>query len=168
MSTAVAAAEEPVLNVYNWADYIGPTTVQDFEAEFGIEVNYDLYDSTTVVDAKLLAGNSGYDVVLTALRYSEHMIKAGVFLPLDRAQLPLWGNLDTAVLEAMSGYDPGNRYATPYMWGTTGFAYNVDMVLERMPDAHLDSAALVFDPANAAPTAASACSTRRPWSFPSS
>jgi putrescine transport system substrate-binding protein len=150
MSTAVAAAEEPVLNVYNWADYIGPTTVQDFEAEFGIEVNYDLYDSTTVVDAKLLAGNSGYDVVLTALRYSEHMIKAGVFLPLDRAQLPLWGNLDTAVLEAMSGYDPGNRYATPYMWGTTGFAYNVDMVLERMPDAPLDSAALVFDPANAA------------------
>jgi len=150
VASALAADDGKVLNVYNWADYIGETTVADFEAEFGIEVNYDLYDSTTVVDAKLLAGNSGYDVVLTALRYSEHMINAGVFLPLDRAQLPLWDNLDTAVLEAMAGYDPGNRYAVPYMWGTTGFAYNVDRVLERMPDAPLDSAALVFDPANAA------------------
>jgi putrescine transport system substrate-binding protein len=145
-----AAGGDKVLNVYNWADYIGETTVADFEAEFGIEVNYDLYDSTAVVDARLLAGKSGYDVVLTALRYSARLIDVGVFRPLDRGRLPLWGNLDPWVLDAMSAYDPGNRYAVPYMWGTTGFAYNVEMVRERMPDAPLDSAALVFAPENAA------------------
>jgi putrescine transport system substrate-binding protein len=144
------AGGDSVLNVYNWADYIGETTVADFAAEFGIEVNYDLYDSTAVVDARLLAGRSGYDVVLTALRYSARLIEVGVFQPLDRGSLPLWDNLDPWVLDAMSAYDPGNRHAVPYMWGTTGFAYNVEMVRERMPDAPLDSAALVFDPANAA------------------
>jgi len=146
-ATAAVASEEKVLNVYNWADYIGETTLADFEAEYGIEVNYDLYDATAVVEAKLLAGSTGYDVVLQALRYSSRLIEVGAFQPLDRARLPLWANLDPWVLDMMSEYDPGNRYATPYMWGTTGFAYNVDMVLERMPDAPLDSAALVFDPA---------------------
>lgn len=148
---APAAADgEKVLNVYNWADYIGETTLADFEAEYGIDVNYDLYDATAVVEAKLLAGRTGYDVVLQALRYSSRLIEAGAFQPLDRSKLPLWGNLDPWVLDMMSGYDPGNRHATPYMWGTTGFAYNVDMVLERMPDAPLDSAALVLDPGIAA------------------
>ena len=147
---AGAAAEEKVLNVFNWADYIGPNTLADFEAEYGIKVNYDLYDSTAVVDARLLAGKTGYDVVLQALRYSARLIEVGVFRPLDRSKLTLWDNLDPWVLQAMSNYDPGNRYATPYMWGTTGFAYNVDRVRERMADAPLDSAALVFDPANAA------------------
>lgn len=149
-SAAHGAAEEPVLNVYNWADYIGETTLADFENEFGIRVNYDLYDATAVVEAKLLAGRTGYDVVLQALRYSSRLIEVGAFRPLDRDRLPLWGNLDPWVLGLMAEYDPGNRYATPYMWGTTGFAYNVDMLRERMPDAPLDSAALVFDPANAA------------------
>jgi putrescine transport system substrate-binding protein len=145
-----AVAEERVLNVYNWADYIGPTTLAEFEAEFDITVNYDLYDSTAVVDARLLAGNTGYDVVLQALRYSSRLIGLGVFQPLDRSRLPLWDNLDPWVLEMMAAYDPGNRYAAPYMWGTTGFAYNVDLVRERIADAPLDSAALVFDPSNAA------------------
>ncbi len=147
---AACAEEEKVLNIYNWADYIGPTTLADFEAEFGISVNYDTYDSTAVVDARLLAGKSGYDVVLQALRYSTRLMPIGVFLPLDRSRLPLWDNLDPWVLGRMEPYDPGNRYAAPYMWGTTGLAYNVDMVLERMPDAPLDSAALVLDPAIAA------------------
>jgi len=140
------AGEEKVLNVYNWADYIGPDTLADFEAEYGIRVNYDLFDATAVVEARLLAGNTGYDVVLQALRYSARLMKIGVFQPLDRDQLTLWGNLDPWVLEMMARYDPGNRYGTPYMWGTTGFAYNVDMVRERMPDAPVDSAALIFDP----------------------
>jgi len=103
-----------------------------------------------VVDARLLAGNTGYDVVLQALRYSSRLIGLGVFQPLDRSRLPLWDNLDPWVLDMMAAYDPGNRYAAPYMWGTTGFAYNVDRVRERIPDAPLDSAALVFDPSNAA------------------
>jgi putrescine transport system substrate-binding protein len=150
LSGDAAAAEENVLNVYNWADYIGETTLADFEAEYGIRVNYDLYDSTAVVDARLLAGNTGYDVVLQALRYASRLIEVGAFQPLDRDRLPLWDNLDPWVLQAMSVYDPGNRFATPYMWGTTGFAYNVDKVRERMSDAPLDSAALVFDPAIAA------------------
>jgi putrescine transport system substrate-binding protein len=149
-SAACMAAEEPVLNVYNWADYIGETTLADFESEFGIEVNYDMYDATAVVEAKLLSGRTGYDVVLQALRYSSRLIPEGAFRPLDRDKLPLWDNLDPWVLAMMARYDPGNRHAVPYMWGTTGFAYNVGLVLERMPDAPLDSAALVFDPRNAA------------------
>jgi putrescine transport system substrate-binding protein len=149
-SAGASEAEKKVLNVYNWADYIGPTTIADFEAEYGIKVNYDLYDATTVVEARLLAGNTGYDVVLQALRYSSRLIPVGAFRPLNHEKLPLWDNLDPWVLEVMSRYDPGNRYAAPYMWGTVGFSYNVDMVRERMPDAPLDSAALVFDPEVAA------------------
>lgn len=148
MVPAVAlAAEERILNIYNWADYIGPDTIADFEREFGIEVNYDLYDATAVVEAKLLAGSTGYDLVLQALRFSTRLIPAGIFRPLDHGQIPLWSNLDPWALDMMARYDPGNRYAAPYMWGTTGFTYNVDMVLERMPDAPVDSAAMLFDPA---------------------
>ena len=141
-----AQAEEKVLNVYNWSDYIAPETIRNFEQEYGIEVNYDLYDSTEIVEAKLLAGRTGYDVVIQSVRYSARLIPIDVFQPLDKRQLPLWDNLDPWVLEIMRGYDPGNLYGMPYMWGSTGFAYNVDMILERMPDAPLDSGAMLFDP----------------------
>lgn len=144
------AAEEKILNIYNWADYIAPETLADFEREFGIEVNYDVFDATAVVEARLLAGSTGYDLVLQEMRYSTRLMQVGVFQPLDRSRLPLWGNLDPWVLETMSRYDPGNSFAAPYMWGTSGFTYNIDMVLERMPDAPLDSAAMLFDPAVAA------------------
>jgi putrescine transport system substrate-binding protein len=144
------AGEEKVLNIYNWADYIAPDTIANFEKEFGISVNYDVYDTTAVVEAKLLAGKTGYDLVLQALRFSTRLIPIGVFQPLDHSRLPLWGNLDPWVLQIMARFDPGNTYAAPYMWGTTGFMYNVDMVRERMPDAPLDSAAMLFDPAVAA------------------
>jgi len=144
------AEEEKVLNVYNWADYIAPDTLANFEREYGITVNYDLYDATAVVEAKLLAGRTGYDLVLQALRFSARLIPIGVFQPLDRARLPLWSNLDPWVLDMMARSDPGNTYAAPYMWGTTGFMYNIDMVRERMPDAPVDSAAMLFDPAIAA------------------
>lgn len=140
------AAEEPVLNIYNWADYIGPTTIADFEAETGIAINYDIFDATAVVEAKLLAGNTGYDLVLQALRFSTRLIPIGVFRPLDHSKLPNWRNLDPWVLGVMARYDPGNRHAAPYMWGTTGFMYNVDMVRERLPGAPVDSAAMLFDP----------------------
>lgn len=140
------AAEEKVLNIYNWADYIAPDTIANFGREFGIKVNYDLYDSTEVVEAKLLAGNTGYDLVVHALRYSARLIPIGVYQPLERSKLPLWTNLDPWVLQVMAGYDPGNRYGMPYMWGTTGYAINVDMVRQRMPDAPLGSGAMLFDP----------------------
>jgi len=142
-----AFAEEKVLNVYNWGDYIAPNTIADFQKEFGIRVNYDLYDATAVVSSKLLAGNTGYDVVLQALRYAARLMPIGVFQPLDKSKLPFWRNLDPWVLGTMARYDENNTYAAPYMWGTTGFMYNIDMVLERMPDAPLESAAMLFDPA---------------------
>jgi len=140
------AAEEPVLNVYNWADYIHPDTIPNFEREFGIDVNYDLYDSTEVVEAKLLAGSTGYDVVFHSMRYSSRLIPIGVYQPLDRSKLPLWDNLDPWVLDRIEAYDPGNQYAMPYMWGSTGFAYNVDLIQERMPDAPLNSGDMLFKP----------------------
>lgn len=141
------AAEDKELNVYNWADYIAPDTIANFEKEFGIKVNYDLYDSTEVVEAKLLAGRTGYDVVVHAARYSARLIPVGIYQPLQKDQLPLWGNLDPWVMEVMQGYDPGNTYGMPYMWGSTGYAINVDMVKDRMPDAPLGSARMLFDPA---------------------
>lgn len=141
-----SANERAVLNVYNWADYIHPETIPNFEEEFGIEVNYDMYDSTEVVEAKMLAGQTGYDVVVHSLRYSARLIPIDVYQPLDRSKLPLWDNLDPWVLEATQTYDPGTRYGMPYMWGSTGYSYNVDMILERMPDAPLDSGDMLFDP----------------------
>lgn len=146
LAAGAAASEEKVLNFYNWADYIAPTTLADFEAEYGIDVNYDLFDATAVVEAKLLAGKTGYDLVLQAMRFSTRLIAVGVFQPLQRERLSNWKNLDPWVLNVMAGYDPGNRHAAPYMWGTTGFMYNVDMVRARMPDAPVDSAAMLFDP----------------------
>jgi putrescine transport system substrate-binding protein len=146
LATAQAAGDQ-VLNVYNWADYVAPDTIANFEKESGIEVNYDLYDSTEVVEAKLLSGHTGYDVVFHSFRYSSRLIPIGVYQPLDASLLKLEANLDPWVLAKTRKYDPGNRYGIPYMWGTTGFAYNVDMVRERMPDAPVDSAAMLFDPA---------------------
>jgi putrescine transport system substrate-binding protein len=140
------ATEEKVLNFYNWADYIGPDTIADFEAEYGIEVNYDIFDATAVVEAKLLAGKTGYDVVLHTMRYSARLIPIGVFKPLQLDRLPNRRHLDPWVMERLAQKDPGNRHAIPYMWGTTGFMYNVDMIRERMPDAPVDSAAMLFEP----------------------
>jgi putrescine transport system substrate-binding protein len=143
----VPADEERILNVFNWADYIGKTTIADFEREYGIKVNYDVYDSTEVVEAKLLAGRTGYDVIVHSARYSSRLLPIGVYQPLDRSKLTLWENLDPWVMKTMADiYDPGNKYAMVYMWGTTGFAYNVRMVEERMPDAPLDSGDMLFNP----------------------
>jgi putrescine transport system substrate-binding protein len=140
-------AEDKVLNVYNWADYIGETTIADFEREYGIKINYDIYDASPTVDAKLMAGRSGYDVVVHAAGYSSRLQNAGVFQEIDRSKLTNWHHLDENLLGQFAQYDPGNRYGLPYMWGTTGFTYNEDMILERMPDAPVNSAAMLFDPA---------------------
>lgn len=142
----LSAAEEPVLNFYNWADYIGRDTLANFEREYGIEVNYDTYDSTEVVEARLLAGRTGYDLVVHSMRYSARLIPIGAYRPLDHSRLNGLDGLDDWVMEKMRLYDPGNRHSLPYMWGTTGFAYNIEMIRERMPDAPLDSAAMLFDP----------------------
>jgi putrescine transport system substrate-binding protein len=143
---AIAADGERIVNVYSWADYIGPTTLEDFQRETGIKVNYDTYDSSETVDTKLLAGSTGYDVVFHDMPYSARLIPIGIYKPLDRARIPNWPGLDPKILEIYAKYDPGNRYGAPYTWGSTGFAYNVDLIRARMPDAPVTSGRMLFDP----------------------
>ncbi|OKH89523.1 polyamine ABC transporter substrate-binding protein [Thalassospira sp. TSL5-1] len=144
--TTIASAED-VLNVYNWSDYIAEDTIANFEKEYGVKVNYDVYDSNQVVEAKLLAGHSGYDIVVPTLADAQRLIQANIFQKLDKSKLPNYGNLDPAILKQTAKYDPDNAYAVPYMWGTNGYGYNVDKVKEILgDDAPTDSWALIFDP----------------------
>ncbi len=108
------AAEEKVLYVYNWADYIGKTTLADFERATGIKVVYDTYDSDETLEARMMAGDSGYDIVSTSTDYFSRQIKAGIYQPLDRRKLPNWKNLDPHILAIEARSDPGNRHAVPY------------------------------------------------------
>ena len=141
------AAEEKVLNVYNWSDYIDPGVVADFTRETGIEVNYDVFDANEVLETKLLAGNSGYDVVVPSAYFLERQVKAGVFAPLDKSKLPGLANLDPGLVASAERHDPGGEHSVVYLWGTTGIGYDADKVRAIMPDAPVDSWALVFDPA---------------------
>lgn len=142
----MAAAQ--TVNVYNWSDYIGETTIADFTAATGIDVVYDVYDSNEVLEAKLLAGNAGYDVVVpTAIPFLSRQIKAGVYMELDRSKIPNWANLDPELMKLVETADPGNKYSVIYQWGTVGIGYNEAMVKQRLgDDAPVDSWALVFDP----------------------
>jgi putrescine transport system substrate-binding protein len=138
------------VNVYNWSDYIGETTLQDFEAATGVSVVYDLYASAEEAQAKMLAGSSGYDVVLHSGVGLPRFVAAGVYQKLDRSRFPLWGNLDENILRIIEGFDPGLEYSVPYMWGSVGVTYNMDMVKERLPNADLNDLGTLMDPANAA------------------
>jgi putrescine transport system substrate-binding protein len=149
-SAPAANNEEKVLNVYNWSDYIAEDTVANFEKETGIKVNYDMYDSNEVLETKLLAGNSGYDVVVPSASFLERQIKAGVFRKLDKSQLPNIKNMDPEIMQRVALHDPGNEHAVDYMWGTSGIGYNVDKLQKALPNAPVDTWALVFDPKNAA------------------
>lgn len=140
------SADQRVLYVYNWADYIGKNTVRDFEAKTGIRVIYDTYPSSQTEEARLLAGDSGYDVVVTSMNYFARQIRAGAYEPLDKAKLTNWKNLDPRVLAIEAQADPGNRYAVPYMHSINGFAYNVAEIRARMPDAPVDSLDMLFKP----------------------
>lgn len=145
---AAGAAQADTLNVYNWSDYIGEETIANFEAETGIRVNYDVYDSNSVVEARLLAGASGYDIVVpTAVPYLERQIQAGVYQPLNRDLIPNWDNLDPALMAVIAGgADPDNAHSAIYLWGTNGLGYNVEAIAERMPDAPVTSYDMLFDP----------------------
>ena len=142
-----AAAEEKVLNVYNWSEYIGKNTIAEFEAATGIKVTYDTYDSDEAVEAKIMAGGANYDLIDTTTAYFGRQIQAGVFQKLDKSRLPNWKNLDPDVLAAVARFDPDNAHGVPYMRGTSGFMYNVEMIKARMPVAPVDSLAMLFDPA---------------------
>jgi len=141
-----AGDEEKVLYVYNWADYIGKSTLADFERATGIKVVYDTYDADETLEAKMMAGDSGYDVVSTSTDYFSRQIKAGIYQRLDRSRLPNWKNLDPHILAIEAHADPGNQYAVPYLRHVNGFAYNVDLVKARMPDAPVDSLDMLFKP----------------------
>jgi len=135
-----------VLNLYIWSDYLAPTTLPRFEKQTGIKVNASYYDTNETLDAKLLAGSSGYDVVVPTASYFEHQIKAGVYLPLDKSKLPNLKNMDPQLMAKVALHDPGNAHGVIYLWGTNGIGYNEKMVKELLPDAPLDSWRMVFDP----------------------
>jgi putrescine transport system substrate-binding protein len=144
-------AQDKVVNVYNWSDYIAEDTVAKFEAATGIKVRYDVYDSNDVLEAKLLAGNTGYDVVVPTSGFLRRQISAGVYMPLDKSKLPNLVNMDAGLMKNASAYDEGNAHAVVYLWGTTGIGYNVAKVKERLgDDAPVNTWALVFDPKYAA------------------
>jgi putrescine transport system substrate-binding protein len=138
--STLQAEEEKIVNFYNWADYIAPDTLANFEKEYGIKINYDIFDTTDIVDAKLLAGNSGYDLVLHSAAFAPRLIAAGVYQPIDRNKITNWHHLDPELMEKLAAFDPDNRYSVPYMWGTTGVAFNIDMLKERIPDVSLATA----------------------------
>jgi len=140
------ADSERSLYVYNWADYIGAHTVRDFEQQTGLEVSYDTYDSDETMEAKMLAGDSGYDVVNASMEFFGREIRAGAFEPLHREWLQGYENIDPEVLKILAQVDPGNRYVVPYLHSVNGFAYNRSMIHARMPQAPVDSLALLFDP----------------------
>ncbi|SFI17098.1 putrescine transport system substrate-binding protein [Pseudomonas guineae] len=148
---SAAYAEDKVLHIYNWSDYIAEDTIDNFQKETGIKVVYDVFDSNETLEAKLLAGSSGYDIVVPSNPFLAKQIKAGVYQKLDMSKLPNWKNLDKSLLKALDPSDPGNQYSIPYMWGTIGIGYNVDKVKEALGEnAPVNSWDLVFNPENVA------------------
>jgi len=141
-----ALAQDRVANVYNWSDYIDEDVLKEFTAETGISVVYDVYDNNDIVETKLLAGGSGYDIVVPTDSNVARMIQAGVVLPLDKSAVPNLSNMWPEIMDRMAKYDPDNAHAVPYMWGTTAFGYNAAKIAERMPDAPVDSWDMVFKP----------------------
>lgn len=142
-----AAAEEPkVVNVLNWSDYIAEDTIANFEKETGIKVTYDVFDSNEVLEAKLMTGKSGYDVVVPSLTFLARQIDAGVFMPLDKSKIPNYANMDPQIQALIAQNDKGNTHSANYLWGTTGIAYNEDKLKERLgADAPVDDWKLIFD-----------------------
>lgn len=147
LAPGLAAAQQRVVNVYNWSDYIDPQVLTDFTKETGIRVQYDTFDANETLETKLLAGKSGYDVVVPTAYFLERQIKAGVFQKLDKTKLPNLVNAWPEVMRRLAAYDPGNRYAVNYMWGTTGIGFNVKAVQARLgANATIDSWDVVFKP----------------------
>src|SRR6185312_8419173 len=150
LATSLAGAQskpERVVNVYNWSDYIDPAVLAEFTRETGIKVQYDTFDSNDTLETKLLAGKSGYDVVVPSAYFLERQIKAGVFEKLDKAKLPNLVNVWPEIAKRLTIYDPGNAYSVNYMWGTTGIGFNVKAMRERLgAEGKIDSWDIVFKP----------------------
>jgi putrescine transport system substrate-binding protein len=147
---SAAAQKQRVLNVYNWSDYVDPQVLADFTKETGIKLRYDTFDSNDTLEAKLLAGKSGYDIVVPTAYFLERQIKAGLFQKLDKSKLPNLTNVWPQIAQRLSTYDPGNNFAVNYMWGTTGIGYNVKKAKDILGGALSDSWDIVFKPENLA------------------
>jgi putrescine transport system substrate-binding protein len=142
-----AAAQERTVNFYNWSNYIAPGVLEDFTKETGIKVVYDTFDANETLETRLLAGKSGYDVVVPTAYFLQRQIKAKVFQKLDKSKLPNLANAWPFVTQQLATYDPGNVFAANYMWGTTGIGYNIKAVQKILgPDARIDSWDIVFKP----------------------
>ncbi|PTT99117.1 polyamine ABC transporter substrate-binding protein, partial [Pseudomonas sp. HMWF031] len=148
LTLAVNAQAAGTVHVYNWSDYIGQTTLADFQKETGIKPVYDVFDSNETLEGKLLAGRTGYDVVVPSNHFLGKQIKAGAFQKLDKKLLTNYGNLDPVLLKRLEQNDPGNQYAVPYLWGTNGIGYNVDKIKAVLGVDSIDSWAVLFEPEN--------------------
>jgi putrescine transport system substrate-binding protein len=138
--------EEKIVNVYNWSDYIEPSVLEDFTKETGVTVNYEVMDSNELLETKLVAGRTGYDVVVPSASFLARQIKAGVYQKLDKSKLPGLKNLDPDITKKLEVFDPGNEHSVNYMWGTSGVAFNEEAIKAAMPDAPVDSFAMFWDP----------------------
>lgn len=148
LAPLAALAQEKVVHVYNWSDYIDPKSLEEFTKETGIKVVYDTYDSNEMLEAKLLAGKTGYDIVVPTTTFLQRQIQAGVHQKIDRAKLKNYDGLWPDLMKLLASYDAGNAYAVPYMWGTTGIAYNVAKVKQRIGETPMNSWDMIFRPEN--------------------
>ena len=148
LTMAVSVQAAGTVHIYNWSDYIGETTLADFQKETGIKPVYDVFDSNETLEGKLLAGRTGYDVVVPSNHFLGKQIKAGAFQKLDKSKLPNYSNLDPVLLKRLEQNDPGNLYAVPYLWGTNGIGYNVDKIKAVLGVDKIDSWSAVFEPQN--------------------
>ncbi len=145
-ASTLPVSEEKVLNVYNWSDLIDPSVLPAFEKQYGIKVNYDVFDSLEVLETKLLTGRTGYDVVGPSGAFIQHQIQAGIYQKLDKSLLPNLANLDVDLNRRVEVNDPGNQYGVIYLWGTLGLGYNVEKIAAALPAAPVDSFAMLYDP----------------------
>ena len=149
LAGVVQADEQRTLRVYNWFDYITPQTLTDFQKDANVKLVYDIFDTNEALEAKLLTGNSGYDVVVPSNVFLAKQIEAGVFQPLDRSKLPNWQHLDPKLMKLLEANDPGNKFAVPYMYGTILIGFNPDKVKAVLGEnAPVDSWDLIFKPEN--------------------
>ncbi|WP_095155338.1 polyamine ABC transporter substrate-binding protein [Pseudomonas sp. Irchel 3E13] len=148
LALPLAAQAQPSVSIYNWTDYIAPDTLTGFQSSTGIKPVYDVFDSNETLEGKLLAGKTGYDVVVPSNHFLTRQVDAGVFLELDRSKLPNWKHMDPALLKLLEQNDPGNRHSVPYLWGTNGIGYNVEKVKEVLGIDHIDSWSVLYEPEN--------------------
>ena len=140
-----------MVNVYNWSDYIDPRVLDDFTKQTGIKIQYDTFDANETLETKLLAGNSGYDVVVPTAYFLERQVKASIFRKLDKSKLKNLSDVWPDIAKRLAVYDPDNQYAVNYMWGTTGIGYNVKAMRQRLgANGKIDSWDVVFQPENLA------------------